>query len=548
MLAGGTAATGTRDGRVPRTGPLAWVRDGYGLAVGALTAGVGLFFLLRLTAWPPHEDETLVFFVSRRSLGDVFETVWERGGAPLHYLLAHTALSADESLAALRSISAVFATASVPLVAALVARLAGRRTALLAALLAVPSWMMLFHGIYARMYGLFLFTSVLSCLLLLRALERGSRGRWTAWAAAALALLATQPYGTLVLGAQAVFAAVLRLRGRPVPLTPALVAGGAVLVLATPLWVTYGHLADRFDVGVGEGTRSGLGSPGAVFGYLWRVLGDFTAGWPAAAVPTSLLALLGLVALARRRPEAALFAAAIAIVPILALLATRSGSGLYLETRHLIFVLPSFAMALAAGLEAVARRAGRAGPLVVAAGAAGVVALQLAWGLDKTPWVYEGEPDARERARSSAAGWLAATSRADDVLFGYEPTYFDAQAQGAPFGEIFVPRADATLALETLQGAGKPLGRGVWVLDASDHLDPSLARLTIPERSPGAAFEARAFGPFLVLRTRRETRTTEEFLRRTIEVQTLSSELGIGDAGLNLATAERALELTREGG
>jgi Dolichyl-phosphate-mannose-protein mannosyltransferase len=548
MLAGGTAATGTRDGRVPRTGPLAWVRDGYSLAVCALTAAVGLFFLLRLTAWPPHEDETLVFFVSRRPLGDVLDTVWERGGAPLHYLLAHTALSANESLAALRSISAVFATASVPLVVALVARLAGRRTALLAALLVVPSWMLLFHGIYARMYGLFLFTSVLSCLLLLRAIQRGSRGRWTAWAAGALALLATQPYGALVLGAQGVFAAAVRVHGRHLPLTRALVAAGAVLVLAAPLWVTYGHLADRFDVGVGEGTRSGLGSPGAVFGYLWRVLGDFTAGWVAAAAPASLLALLGLVALFRRRSEAALFAVAIALVPALALLVTRSGSGLYLETRHLIFVLPFFAMALAAGLEAAAQRAGRVGPLVVAAGAAGVVALQLAWGLDKTPWVYEGEPDARERSRSAAAGWLASTSRADDVLFGYEPTYLDAEAKGAPFGEIFVPRADATLALEKLQEAGEPLGRGVWVLDASDHLDPSLARLTVPERSPSASFEARAFGPFLVLRTRGETGTPAAFLRATIEVQTLSSELGIGDAGLNLATAERALEFAHEGG
>ena len=386
MLAGGTAATGTRDGRVPRAGPLAWVRGGYGLGVGALTAAVGLFFLLRLTTWPPHEDETLVFFVSRRPIGEVLDTVWERGGAPLHYLLAHTALSANESLAALRSISAVFTTASVPLVAALVARLAGRRTALLATLLVVPTWMLLFHGIYARMYGLFLFTSVLSCLLLLRALERGSRGRWTAWAAGVLALLATQPYGALVLGAQGVFVAALRLRGRPVLLMRALVAAAAVLVLATPLWVTYGHLADRFDVGVGEGTRSGLGSPGAVFGFLWRVLGDFTAGWIAAAVPASLLALLGLIALARRRPEAALFAGAIVVVPALALLVTRSGSGLYLETRHLIFVLPFFAMALAAGLEAAARRAGRAGPLIVALGAAGIVALQLAWGIDKTPW------------------------------------------------------------------------------------------------------------------------------------------------------------------
>jgi mannosyltransferase len=507
---------------------------------------VGLFLLLRLTAWPPHEDETLVFFISRAPLADVLDTVLgERGGAPLHYLLAHAALSADESLTALRLLSAVFATASVPLLAALVGRLVDRRTAVLAALLAAASWSLLFHGIYARMYGLFLFTSTLSCLLLLRALERGTWGRWAAWAAGALALLGTQPYGALVLAAQGVFVVALRLRGRRVAIRRPLVAAAAVLAAATPLWITYAELASRFDVGVGQGTRSGLGSPLDVLGYLWEVLGDFTAGWPPAAIPVALVALTGVVVLARRRPEAALLTGAIVAVPAMALLATRSGSGLFLETRHLLFVLPFFAMALAAGLLEVARRAGRAGPFVLVAGTAAVVALQIAWGVSKTPWLYEGEPPAREEARAAASAWLAATGRSDDVLFGYEPTYLDARLAGAPLGRIFVPRADAGLALEALREVGEPLGRGVWVLDASDHLDRSLARLTIAERSPGGSYEARAFGPFLVVRTRERTRTAQDFLRATLAVQLLGGELGIGDAGLNQATAETALERLR---
>jgi hypothetical protein len=126
-----------------------------------------------------------------------------------------------------------------------------------------------------------------------------------------------------------------------------------------------------------------------------------------------------------------------------------------------------------------------------------------------------------------------------------EPTYLDAWEKGAPFGDIFIPRADPKLALEALDDAGTPLGRGVWVLDASDHLDPSQVRLTISDRSPGAAFEARAFGPFLVVRSRAPARTVENYLQETLSVQALSTELGIGDAGRNRVTAEEALRRLR---
>lgn len=542
MLAGETAAPGTRAGRVPRAAALAWAHDRYRLGVGAITAALGLFFGLRLTAWPPHEDETLVFFVARRPLPEVLDSVLERGGAPLHYLLAHVSLSLDESLVALRLLSAIFAVASVPVLAALVARLAGRQTAVPAALLAAASWALIFHGVYGRMYGLFLFVSALSCLLLFRALERQTWWRWAAWAAAALALLATQPYGALVLLAQGAFVALLHLRGRA-SLRRALASGAAVVALATPLWITYAHLASRFEVGVGAGTASELGSPLDVLAYLWEVLQDFTAGWPAGAIPAALLALAGLVALARRRPDAALLAGSIVLVPTLALTVTRGGSGLVPETRHLLFVLPFFAMALAAGLLEVARHAGRARRLALGLGLAALVALQLAWGWDKTPWLYAGEPEARAEGRSGAAAWLAATGQRDDVLFGYEPTYLDAHGAGAPFGALFVPRADPELAVETLRDAGEPLGRGVWVLDASEDFDPSEARLSIPDRAPGSGFEARAFGPFLVVRTREPTGSMEEFFRATLAVESLGEELGILDAGLNYSTAETALEL-----
>src|SRR6185436_17967523 len=103
--------------------------------VAALTCLVAVFLFARLMVWPPHEDETLALFTGRGSVGELWRTVLgERGGAPLHFLFAWA--------------------------------------------IAVPSWMLLFHGVYARMYSMFLFTATLSYLALLFAVERRTRRAW----------------------------------------------------------------------------------------------------------------------------------------------------------------------------------------------------------------------------------------------------------------------------------------------------------------------------------------------------------------------------------
>src|SRR5215467_6196045 len=88
------------------------------LGVAGCTTAVAAFLLARLTAWPPHEDETLALFVGRKSLVDLFTTVQtERGGAPLHFLFAWIVAHTGGGLVGLRLFSALFAVASVPLVA-----------------------------------------------------------------------------------------------------------------------------------------------------------------------------------------------------------------------------------------------------------------------------------------------------------------------------------------------------------------------------------------------------------------------------------------------
>jgi hypothetical protein len=96
------------------------------------------------------------------------------------------------------------------------------------------------------------------------------------------------------------------------------------------------------------------------------------------------------------------------------------------------------------------------------------------------------------------------------------------------------------LALETLRSAGT-LGRGIWVFDASDtnNFEP---RLEIPLRlpHPASAFEARVYGPFLVIRSREATETPRTYLDLSARAMRIGKALFIGDADINALTVSRA--------
>ena len=509
----------------------------FGLGVALCTAAVAAFLLVQLTAWPPHEDETLALFVGRSSVGGLLDLVLgQRGGAPLHFLLAWIIAHTGGGLTVLRLVSALFAVASVPVVAALCARLSDRTTALGATAICSASWVLLFHGIYGRMYSLFLFTSALSFLTLLRALESGGRS-WAWWTPAMFATLATHPYGVLVLAAQGLYVLVLRRR-----LREAAIAFGAVLVAGTPFWRADFVLAGRFDVGVG-GRGQKLGGPFSVLRYLRQVAGDFTAGYGLALSLVLAVSALGLWYLARTRGRSALLVASVIGTPTFAFLVARFGSSTAPESRHLIFALPFFALLVAAGATAVARRLPYGTGVVLAlAGFAALLPAEIAWGWHKTPPLFTGESRLRIETRDAAAGWLAQTSRPDDVLFAYDPLYLQAWEQSSRVSRTVVPRADARLALRVLRAQKHGLGRGVWVLDRSD-TNNFVRRLYIPLRlpEPRSSFEARAYGPFLIIRTRRRTLTPRRYLEDTRRVMLLGKDLYLGDAETNYSTAIKAI-------
>lgn len=505
------------------------------IGVCLIAVAATAFLLHQLMAWPPHEDETLALFVGRDNLAGVIEHVTrERGGAPLHFLLAYAVAHLGFGLGGMRLVSAAFAVASLPLIALLGRRLTDRRTALIATALVAGSWVFLFHGVYARMYSLFLFLSVLSFVLLLRAVDRGTWLSWAGWGAAILLAVASHPYGALVLAAQAAFVLIAH-RGR---LQQALAAFAVVVVVGTPFWLTDLVLAGRFDVGVG-GHGSKLGGPWAIVTYLWQTAGDFSTGhWPVLAV-VLVLALVGVVTVRAETRSLALCAVG---VPVAAFLAARLGGSTSPESRHLIFVLPFFAILVGSGIARCTRRV----PVAAIALTAILVALEVGWAWHRTPQLFEWEPNKRQATRAQAELFLAGTSRADDLLFGYEPLYLGAWERNNAFPDVVLPRADPALALRTLGRQPKPLGRGVWILDASErnNLRP---RLEIENRDPGprGTFETRVFGPFLVIRTREPVRTEAAYLDAAGRAMVVGRSLGIGDADVNLQTIERAGRVLR---
>ena len=108
----------------------------------------------------------------------------------------------------------------------------------------------------------------------------------------------------------------------------------------------------------------------------------------------------------------------------------------------------------------------------------------------------------RPRAPRRRRGWRA-TSRPDDVLFGYEPLYLGAWERNRSFPTTVVPRADPRLALQTIERAAGSGAASGYSTRASGTTSARDSRSTTGCRHPRRLSKARAFGPFLVIRTAR---------------------------------------------
>ena len=386
------------------------------LALAGLTALLFTRLLPDVAGKPLDEDEAVAGLISARPLGDLLHTVvLDRGGAPLHFVLAHFVLAIDTTPEALRWVSVVFALATVPLCYDLARRMSGRLAGLTAAALAATSQLLLIYGTFGRMYSLFAFASALAADLFVRAVMRPHRGPAIAAAAAALFPLAVHPFGALLFAAEAAVALWLWRGRQPRTALPVL----AVAALAVPLVLADLRLSERYAPAAGQKVESGT-SPGAA---TLHALGGAAGGRGVALVLFSALAAVGALTLARRCPAVAAFAVLVFAVPppVLAIANTAGITGDRLAPRHLIFMLPVWIALVASGATRLVAS------LRVRPRAAAVATILAAAALAPNA-VSEPRTMATgaEQAVAAPAAWLTTALARRDVLYPYSPVFLAA--------------------------------------------------------------------------------------------------------------------------
>ncbi|HKY12930.1 MAG TPA: hypothetical protein VJL85_06300 [Gaiellaceae bacterium] len=381
---------------------------------------------------PLYEDEAITGLIAIRPLGEVLETVLvDRGGAPLHFLLAHAAFWVEASADTLRWLSVLAALAAVPLCFDLARRLGGLGAGVVAAAVAASSTALAVYGSFGRMYALFVFVAALFSDLFVRALQVRTGRAVAAAAAAGWLLVAVHPYGAVpAFVALAAAAVIWRGRGLRSALPVAIATLAAVPFLAADF-----RLADRSAVG-SEGER--LASPGEAWKQLIGALSAFAGGDELPLLFFTALGLVGLVVLVRRKAAVAALAISTAIPPLMFVL-VRTDTSPDLSPRHLFFGLPLWAAAIGIGASTLARRS----PVVVAL--IGLIAVV-------SPASALRDPREFGFGSASPDETAAVHADADDLLL--------------PYSSVFL------LALPDVRGAlALPHGPGDEILRALEHAD-----------------------------------------------------------------------------
>jgi mannosyltransferase len=175
----------------------------YALAALTLLAGILRFATLDVQSF--WFDESVTVGLMRKDLGGMLSALPDSESTPpLYYLLAWIwAKVFGTGEVGLRSLSALFGTATVPVAYAVGAQIATRRVGLCLAALAAVNPLLFHYSQEARSYALLVLLTSLSLLFFARALDEPRARTLGWWAATSAAALATHYFAVFVVAFEA---------------------------------------------------------------------------------------------------------------------------------------------------------------------------------------------------------------------------------------------------------------------------------------------------------------------------------------------------------
>jgi Dolichyl-phosphate-mannose-protein mannosyltransferase len=425
--------------------------------------GAGAFLLTRLApdihGKPLFEDEAVAGLIGARPPWEILvTTLWDRGGAPLHFLLVHIAFAFDSSPEALRWLSVVFALGTVAVCYDLGRRLDGHVAGATASIMAAYSGMLAVYGSFGRMYALFAFAAALAADLFVRAVDlRTSEA--ALWAAGAAWLLpAVHPYGGIVVAVEAVVALVLW-RGNPLrPAVPVLLVGLAFV----PFLVADLRLANRFEVSSGSTHR--LATRDEAWNQFADALRGFAGGSGWTFVLFFALGAVGAAVLARRRASFVAWGLVALVLPPLLSTLVHTGRAPDLSPRHLIFALPFWAAFIGVAVARIPFSA-------LAVVAVAVIAAVSPQGIHDPRSITYTANLGTEEALAAPSQWLRARITNVDLLYPYSSVFLAALPEAG--NATSLPRGQASTLVDTLKRVDYPVARiFVAVPTGTTQVDP----------------------------------------------------------------------------
>jgi mannosyltransferase len=311
------------------------------------------------------DDEGFTVTLTRFGFVEMLNAVPQtEASPPLYYVLAWVwAQIFGTGEWGLRSLSALFGTATIPIVYLAARQIGTARGAAVSSLLVAASPLLVWYSQEARTYALFALLSALSFLAFARASQRKA-GSLAWWAAIAALALASHYFAVFIVGPEACW--LLFSRGVRRATVVAVGSVAAVCGILIPLGLHQSEHAGG-PLNTALLTRVAQVPEQFLVGYgVWAT----TVGKLAAAASGVLAAIGVWLLILRASPKtqrgAALAAAVAAVAVAVPILAAYAGID-YLATLYLIGSLPLFAIAVAQGL-ATTRLGSAAAAALVAIG------------------------------------------------------------------------------------------------------------------------------------------------------------------------------------